>query len=279
MTTGLVNWHFQARDYDNWNGACGYVDEPIEVSPVQFPGFMWNMYDRCPEEEGPDADFGASPILLPNGNLLAGDKAGTVYLFDPDAAIPGVNNSPLLWVQDDILTGGSLGGIHWGMAVDETTVYVAGTDLHVLKASKIDDSIEDRTTLVDGATPGIYALNLSDGSLRWEAHPKHDYQGVATDSLYSASLTVTNDILFAASLDGVVKAFLTTNGAELWSLDLAYTSLDVNGVTAIGGTIDSVGVVVADDTILINSGYNSFGKAGEFQAGAGNTLFILDLAQ
>jgi polyvinyl alcohol dehydrogenase (cytochrome) len=132
---------------------------------------------------------------------------------------------------------------------------------------------------VEDAKPGIYALDLATGSLVWEIHPKHAYEGFETDSLYSASLSVTNDVLFAASLDGVVKAFSTLNGSELWSMDTVIAVSDVNGVQGNGGTIDSVGVVIAGEKLLINSGYSAFGGAGQYQAGPGNTLFIVTLPQ
>jgi polyvinyl alcohol dehydrogenase (cytochrome) len=134
-------------------------------------------------------------------------------------------------------------------------------------------------SLVDNARPGIYALDLNSGGLVWETHPTHSYQGAPTPSLYSAALSVTNDVLFAASLDGVVKAFSILTGAELWSLDTAIPVTDINGVPGNGGTIDSVGVVIAGDNLLINSGYSTFGGAGPYQAGPGNTLFIVTLPQ
>lgn len=271
MTSGLMNWSFQARNDDAWNASCGYPDEPIAVSPAN-PGFLWNLYQRCPQPEGPDFDFGAAPILADGGKILiAGDKGGIVYSLDPDTG-------SLNWSRK-ISTGAKLGGIHWGMAVDESTVYVAATDLFVDKASQIDDSVEDRTILVEDAKPGIYALDLATGGLVWEVHSTHDYQGFITPSLYSASLSVTNDVLFAGSLDGVVKAFSTLNGSELWSLDTAVAVSDVNGVQGNGGTIDSVGVVIAGENLLINSGYSAFGGTGQYQAGPGNTLFIMSLPQ
>jgi len=43
---------------------------------------------NCPEKEGPDHDFGQSPILVTLGNgrrvLVAGQKSGVVHGFDPD---------------------------------------------------------------------------------------------------------------------------------------------------------------------------------------------------
>ena len=46
-----------------------------------------------------------------------------------------------------------------------------------------------------------------------------------------------------------------------------------------GGTIDLVGVVIAGEKLLINSGYSAFGGAGQYQAGTGNTLFIMTLSK
>jgi polyvinyl alcohol dehydrogenase (cytochrome) len=265
MDNGLANWVFQARDNDAWNAACEYPDEQIEVAPGQ----LWNLYERCPQAQGQAFGFTAAPILADNGRvLIAGDKGGNVYSIDPDSG-------DINW-QRKISTGGRNGGIHWGMAVDVNTVYVAATDL---SANLANTDSPDAVALVEHAKPGIYALDLFDGGLIWETHRSHMYQGVATPSLYSASLSVTNDVLFAGSLDGVVTAFSTISGAELWSFDTAIPVTDVHGVAGNGGTIDSVGAVIAGDSVLINSGFNSFGGASPYQAGPGNTLFLLTLPQ
>jgi polyvinyl alcohol dehydrogenase (cytochrome) len=176
--------------------------------------------------------------------------------------------------SNKVSKGSTLGGIHWGMAVDAQRVYVAATDFHIDKASG------GRADLIPGAKPGIYALNLKTGALEWEAHPTHDFEGLTTPSLYSAALSVSNDLLFAGSLDGVVRAFSTRDGAQRWSLNTAVAITDINGEIGNGGTIDSVGVVVAGDGLLINSGYSTFqGIDGRYQAGAGNALFVLSLPQ
>ncbi len=250
MDSGAVNWVFQARQYDTWNGNC------------EIPGSM-----RCPVPPGHDFDFGAAPILLEDGNtLIAGDKGGVVYSLRADTGA-------LNW-SNKVSKGSTLGGIHWGMAVDSRRVYVAATDFHIDKAT---GGVAD---LIAGAKPGIYALNLQSGAIEWEIHPTHTFEGLTTPSLYSASLSVSNDLLFAGSLDGVVRAFATRDGSEKWSLDTAVTFSDINGETGNGGTIDSVGVIVAGDGLLINSGYSTFqGVDGRYQAGAGNALFVLRLAQ
>jgi polyvinyl alcohol dehydrogenase (cytochrome) len=250
MDSGAVNWVFQARQYDTWNGNCEIANSL-----------------RCPVPVGHDFDFGAAPILLEDGDtLIAGDKGGVVYSIQAETGA-------LNW-SNKVSKGSTLGGIHWGMAVDKRRVYAAATDFHIDKAT---GGLAD---LIAGARPGIYALNLASGAIEWEIHPTHAFAGLTTPSLYSASLSVSNDLLFAGSLDGVVRAFATGDGSEKWSLDTAVTFTDINGEAGNGGTIDSVGVVVAGDGLLINSGYSTFqGVDGRYQAGAGNALFVLRLPQ
>lgn len=248
MDTGAVNWTFQARDDDAWNGNCSIPDSL-----------------KCADPAGYDFDFGAAPILLDDGaTIIAGDKGGIVYSI---AAETGALN----W-STRVSLGSTLGGIHWGMAADARRVFVAATDFSIDKAT---GGIAD---LVAGAMPGIYALNLATGALEWEIHPTHEYAGLTSPSLFSAALSISNDVLFGGSLDGVVRAFSTVDGTELWSLDTAESFTDINGVPGNGGTIDSVGVVVAGDGILVNSGYSTFqGVDGRYQRGAGNALYVLSL--
>jgi polyvinyl alcohol dehydrogenase (cytochrome) len=135
-------------------------------------------------------------------------------------------------------------------------------------------------TATEGARPGIYALELATGKLVWEIHATHTYQGLTTPSLFSATLSVSNDVLFAGSLDGVARAFSSIDGTELWQLDTAVAFTDINGVEGNGGTIDSVGIVAAGDGLLINSGYSTFqGVDGRYQRGPGNALFVLSMPQ
>lgn len=248
MDTGAVNWVFQARTADTWNGNCR--------NPQSL---------RCSQPAGHDFDFGAAPILIDDGNtLIAGDKGGVVYSIQAESGT-------LNW-SNKVSLGSTLGGIHWGMAVDRRRVYVAATDF------SIDKAAGGVAELIPGAKPGIYALDLKTGAIDWEIHPLHTFNGVTTQSLYSASLSVSNDLLFAGSLDGTIRAFHTDDGSERWSLDTAVDFTDINGVAGNGGTIDSVGVVVAGDGLLINSGYATFqGVDGRYQAGSGNALFVLAL--
>ena len=109
MATGKLLWKQQLTPGgDAWNIACG-MNGP-----------------NCPENPGPDHDVGPSTILrtLPGGRrlLIAGAKSSKVHALDPD------KNGAVVWM-DQLGRGGALGGIEWGMAADDTTVYVPLSDL------------------------------------------------------------------------------------------------------------------------------------------------------
>jgi polyvinyl alcohol dehydrogenase (cytochrome) len=264
MNTGKVKWIYQITKNDAWNAAC------------QAPK---GLDFHCSLPEGPDHDIGAPPILatLPNGKnaILAGSKNGAVYSVNPATG-------ELNWVRR-LGSGGSLGGIHWGMAVDTKNVYAAVTDLFVNKLVRltgsggINGATSDAMKPVKNANPGIYALDLLSGDLVWEKHIQHQYKGDTYNSLFSAALSVTNDVLLAGSLNGVLKAFRTSDGKELWSFNTAIEVMGTNGVTGHGGTVDSVGPVIAGKDVYLNSGYNTFGGINPWQAGPGNALFVFRL--
>jgi polyvinyl alcohol dehydrogenase (cytochrome) len=260
--TGRVKWLYQATSGDTYNMAC---DMPAALS------------GHCPKVGGPDFDFGAPPILvaLPDGGqvLLAGGKNGVVYAFNPATGA-------LKW-QTRIGVGGVFGGVHWGMATDGKMVFAAITDLNVDRGRTQDIFKLSGGKLpmlaAPGARPGLYALDIRDGHVVWDIHPQHQFEGQGYPSLYSAALSVTNDVLFAGSLNGVVKAFRTTDGRELWSFDTVVPVTDVDGDAGQGGTIDSVGPIPAGSELYVNSGYSAFGGRDRYQGGNGNALFVLRL--
>jgi polyvinyl alcohol dehydrogenase (cytochrome) len=266
MNNGDVNWVFQATANDAYNATCDVTGEPI---------------NQC---DGPDLDWDViSAILTQNSQgediIVAGDKKGSVYQINPA-------NGEVLW-ETRLGAGGKLGGIHWAMAVDSNQIYAGIADVTAKKSSVIDSalgtdifgwtSLEVPMIQVPNAMPGIYALDLDSGTLNWEIHDTHFYGNQMVDSIYSAGLSVTNDVLFAASLNGVVKAFKTSNGDELWRYNTAIDITDVQGRAGNGGTVEGPGPVIAGDNMLLNSGYNTFGGTNEYQAGPGNALFVFKL--
>jgi len=109
IETGAIKWATQVTAGDAFNMACGTQDTT-----------------NCPEKEGPDHDFGQSPILVTLGGgkrlIVAGQKSGVVHGFDPDA------NGKKLW-STTVGRGGLLGGIEWGSASDGTNMYVPLSDI------------------------------------------------------------------------------------------------------------------------------------------------------
>lgn len=264
LDSGAERWVFQAQSSDVWNLAC----------QASFP-----FNSRCPAAPGGDFDFGAAPILarLPDGGqaLLAGNKNGTVYSLDPATG-------RLNWARR-IGAGANLGGIHWGMAVDAERVYAAVSDVQISKLTLLGGlwlaSARSQTVgVVPNARPGVYALSLLTGEPVWEAHPQHQLGQEWVPSAFSAAVSVTNDVVFAGSLDGRVHAWHSSTGAPLWSYDTAVAFTDAQGRAGQGGTIDSVGPVVAGDDLLVNSGYATFGGPNRWMGGPGNALFVFRLA-
>jgi polyvinyl alcohol dehydrogenase (cytochrome) len=127
---------------------------------------------------------------------------------------------------------------------------------------------------------------VDDGSIRWEYPVERgcetsiqDYFGgteVYPDCSFfyalSASVTSSNDVVFAPGLDGKVRAFHAPSGRLLWQYDTARPFTTTNGHEAHGGSMDSVGVQFAEDMAYMQSGYSNFGQL------PGNVLLAFRLA-
>ena len=216
LETGRLVWSKQVQPKDNFIVGC-------PVSP------------NCPEESGPDFDFGTSPVLrtLPNGKqiIVAGQKSGVVWGLDPD------DKGKVLW-QTRVGKGSALGGIEWGHAADDKLVYAAVSD----RFGK------------DG-TPGLYALDLATGQLKWAAPvPK-----VPGNPGQSAAISVIPGAVFSGALNGHFRAYDTGTGGILWDFETNRAFDTVNGVQAKGGSIDAGGPTIAHGMVYTNSGYGVFG--------------------
>ncbi len=75
---------------------------------------------------------------------------------------------------------------------------------------------------------------------------------------FSAAVSVTPGVVFAAGLDGMLRAFSTTSGKELWNFNTAKEIDTVNGVKGRGGSIGSSGPTVAGGMVYVTSGYTGF---------------------
>ena len=201
---------------------------------------------NCPDDPGPDHDFGNSPILRTLGGgrriLVLGQKSGVAYGLDPD------KNGAILW-QTRVAKGGALGGIEWGSAADEQLMYVPISDV----LGPINEA------------GGLTALRLATGEKVWHtpAPPRDCQRGPGCSGAQSAAITVIPGIVFSGAIDGHLRAYSTTDGTIVWDFNTMREFETVNGVKASGGSIDASGPVVADGLLLTNSGYGRFlGKPG-----------------
>lgn len=232
LATGEKKWVQQTIPKDAWNAACVTLTNRA----------------NCPEDNGPDADFGAPPILVRhNGKdvLLAGQKSGHVYALDPD------DEGRILWTQL-VGRGGFMGGIHWGMATDGNILYVPINDRGPYDLNK------DKPK-----SPGLHAVDISDGSILWSTIEKDrcgtfELRGCGPG--LSAAITLTPEIVFGGTLDGWLRAYAKDDGRVLWSYDTKRDYESVNDVKAFGGAIDSDGPIIVENQLFVSSGYAKFAE-------------------
>lgn len=232
LATGAIRWSVQATPDDAFSAAClaGGTD-PEQIA-----------------ECGPDVDFGASAILreLPNGKsvLLAGQKSGVLHALDPD------QNGKVLW-QKRLSPGGVLGGIEWGMAADETTVFVP-----------ISDVWETRVT--PGHAGGIFAVRIEDGEELWHTVAKAPdcLETPGCNAGQPQAATLIEGALFSGSMDGRMRAYDPATGQIIWDVDTKRAYDTVNQVPARGNSINGPGVTVVDGWVYFGSGYGLFGMPG-----------------
>jgi polyvinyl alcohol dehydrogenase (cytochrome) len=218
---------------------------------------------NCPEANGPDLDFGSSPILvqLANGKraLIAGQKSGVVYAVDPD------QQGAIIW-QRRVGEGGKQGGVEWGAAVDEYNVYVALSDVRKRpvpdSTAGAQKSVFGQSLLLDSAAGGgLFALALDTGEVVW--HTPHPGCGDAPgcSPAQSAAVTTIPGVVFSGGLDGHLRAYDAASGQIIWDIDTKGTYETVNGTTALGGSLDGPGPVVVGGMLYVNSGYGFLGGA------------------
>ena len=239
--SGRTVWVRQARFGDVWNGSCENVD------PV-----------NCPEDNGPDYDYGAGPVISKDSQgrriILAGDKGGVVT-----AMLAETGES--LW-KTKVGRGGVVAGVNFGLAAYDGKVFVPISDA------------PDGRDYDEPARPGVYALNVDNGNYIWQAPADEDvclgrpgcYPG------YSAAISVTSDYVLAGSNEGWLRAFDIDNGVVLWEFDTTQSFTAVDGRSAQGGSIGGgQAPLIVADRLIVNSGYAFAGKM------PGNALLVLKL--
>jgi polyvinyl alcohol dehydrogenase (cytochrome) len=207
---------------------------------------------NCGERAGPDADFGASPVLakLPSGRdiIIAGQKSGIGYALDPD------DHGEVLW-QYRAGRGGQLGGIQWGIAADTARAYFPVADIGSPQPG------------------GLHAVRLATGEREWLAAPistllcGQPRRGCT--AAQSAAITLIPGAVLSGAFDGGLRAYSTKDGSIVWEFDTNREFATVNGVAAKGGSLNGPAPVVASGTLFVSS--------GDYRGRPGNVLVALSV--
>lgn len=237
--SGKKVWSVQSDNDDIWNGSC--------------------VRDRvnCDFDIGSNFDFGASPLLISNGDqgdmIIAGQKSGMLYAIDPI-------NGNVIW-KTRTGKGGEHGGIHWAMTSDGESIFVPVGD------------IGKHPKAIGESRSGVYAYDPFSGELIWsyDAISNCDEESFECYSGFSAAISMTDEILFAGNLNGILYAISKKTGESVWEFNTRRKFQTVNSVPASGGTIDATGPVISKKMIYINSGYGGYGKL------PGNALIAFEI--
>jgi len=182
---------------------------------------------NCPKELGPDFDFGSSPILrtLPDGLriLVAGQKSGIVWAHDAD------RKGKIVWKRQ-LVDRVFPGVITFGGAADDETAYFG------LK------------------TGGVAAVALTTGDRKWFTPEDDSHSSLQTHG-QTAAITGIPGAIFSGGWDGMLRAYSTKDGRQLWEYDTAHAFETVNAVPARGGSMGAPGPIIVGGMLFVGSGY------------------------
>jgi polyvinyl alcohol dehydrogenase (cytochrome) len=232
LATGKLVWRRQMTAKDAWNVACMMLDNP-----------------NCPSENGPDVDFGASPIIARDRSgrdlLIAGQKSGDVYALDL-----GRRGEPV-W-RTKVGRGGIQGGVHFGMALEGQRLFVPISDMR-------DEHVEGKV-YSEEARPGLYALDVTSGRLLW-SQPADDVCAGREfcEPGISAAITAIPGAVIAGHMDGRLRVYDSATGRILWHYDSTQEVVTVDGSRARGGSFGGgAGPIVQDGMLFAASGYGIY---------------------
>jgi polyvinyl alcohol dehydrogenase (cytochrome) len=240
LRDGKIKWVYQATKDDVWNTGC-----------------LWGQRELCPEPEGPDFDFAAAPVLARSAQgrdvVVGAQKSGFVYGIDPDSG-------QLLW-KNKVGRGGTTGGIEFGLATANNSVYVGVVDY--------DDGHKTSEPL----RPGLYSLDLLSGHFNWKKPDSWETcrsRPLCVPGIYAA-LTVTPQLVFAGNTDGWLRVHDAATGEVLWHYDMTEKVTTVGGGEASGGSMGGPTAPIAfDGKLIVPSGY------GMVQYTPGNVVLVFD---
>ena len=211
-----------------------------------------------PEGRG-DRDIVSPAILVERADgkevVLAGTKDGMLYALDPDA------KGNILW-QTRVGRGGEVGGIEWGFASDGKNAYTPVLDMDA------DMKGNGSLTAVDLMT-GKFVWRVENIEAECEGKPVP-----LCGNAFGLPTTVSNDIVFTGTNDGVLRAYDTKTGKPVWSYNTAHDYETVNGIKGYGGGLSYGGPIIVKNRLFVFSGndYAQFTMPG-------NVLLMFELEE
>lgn len=231
-------------------GANLYTNCMVALAPN---GSLTWYYEANPHDIQ-DHDLQQSPVLVEvdnNGNpytvLLGSGKLGKVIAIEATTGQMvwttkvGEHNAwdDTQWVPPGkgvTIQPAVLGGVESPIAYADGTVYVS---VFNSTTGWTDAGLDVASIDFSNSTGDLVALNITDGTVKWDAKiPAGNVSGA----------TVSNDVVFAGALDGIVRAYSTGDGSLLASFQ---TDAGLNSPFAIAGdllVVPSAGAKLTGDT-------------------------------
>lgn len=184
--TGALRWYVQAKPHDQ-------IDHDFQHTPVLATV---------------EIDGQAIPLAIGSGkaglviaaNAETGEEVWRVPVGEHNAYGDG-QELPLPSATPVTVLPGPLGGVQSPLAFQDGVLFVPLINLPI--------TYTDTTSELDLQTAqgAMLALDARTGDLLWQAD---------VPTFVAGGATVANDLVFGAGLDGLVRAFATTTGAEVW---------------------------------------------------------------
>jgi polyvinyl alcohol dehydrogenase (cytochrome) len=240
LHTGAVKWAFRALSSDAWNVGCG-LDAIFPGFPVANPG-------ACPNDPGPDYDFGQGPALFtthapgsgkPVDLVGAGQKSGKYWALNADTGA-------VVW-STQVGPGGVSGGLQWGSSTDGSTIWAASANSEKKDWTLVQNGQTTGTTITGGHWS---AIDAATGKILWQTA---DPNGAGDPGAVSGA----NGVVYACSSSGNMYALHGKKGTILWSYPSGHTCY--------------AGSAISNGTVYWGTGYSLF----EPQAPSTLTAFSL----
>jgi outer membrane protein assembly factor BamB len=190
-------------------GPARYTDSLV-VLDAKTGALDWT--DQVTPHDVRDYDFEATPVLA--GDLVLGaGKAGRVVAWDRStherrwSTVVGTHRNDVgpLPAKPVTVCPNLLGGVETPMAYADNRLFVPVVDLCGVGGATTSHPVTDLD--LSKARGRLVAVDASNGKPLWERRLPSPSFGCAT---------VANDVVFTATYDGVVYAFSTRTGHELW---------------------------------------------------------------